>query len=96
MWLSILTTVLALAVVAPAAVAQTTTPDVSSSPSAKNSGTGIPSASGTQGGPTIKSDIVGKSPTSNQVNPTVRQQDPANTPGLPGNKSGPPVRQPSR
>ena len=96
MRLSILTTALALAIVVPAALAQTTIPDVSTSPSAKNSGAGIPSVSGTQGGTAIKSDTVGESSTSNQENPTVRQQDPVNIPGLPGNKSGPPVRQPSR
>ena len=85
----------AVALVAAAPVlAQTTTPDVSTAPSAKNSGTGIPGAAGTEAGPAVKSDTVG-SATSNQENPTVRQQDPSNIQGKPGNKSGPHAKQPS-
>nr|WP_235977302.1 hypothetical protein [Bradyrhizobium archetypum] len=87
---------LLLFAVAPAALAQTTTPEVSTSPSAKSSGAGIPGTPGTESGPAAKSDTVGSSSTPNQVNPTVRQQDPSNIQGMPGNKSGPPAKQPSR
>ncbi|MCK1346474.1 MULTISPECIES: hypothetical protein [unclassified Bradyrhizobium] len=34
--------------------------------------------------------------TMNQQNPTVQRQDPSNIKGMPGNKNGPPAKQPNR
>ena len=88
---------LALAVVPSSVLAQTTKPDVSTAPSAQNSGAGIPGQPGNKSGPAVKpGETVGSSSTTNQENPTVRSQDPSNIKGLPGNKSGPPAKQPSR
>ncbi|RXH05952.1 hypothetical protein [Bradyrhizobium vignae] len=85
----------ALALAAPAALAQTTKPDVSGAPSAQNSGTGIAGQPGNKNGPAVKpGETVGAS--SNQQNPTVQQQDTSNIKGLPGNKSGPPTKEPDR
>jgi uncharacterized membrane protein len=89
--------VFALALSAPVALAQTTKPDVSGAPSAQNSGTGIAGQPGNKNGPAAKpGETVGASPTSNQQNPTVQQQDTSNIKGLPGNKSGPPAKEPDR
>ncbi len=80
---------------APAAIAQTTTPNVSTAPSAQNSGAGIAGQPGNKNGPVAKpGDTVGSGATLNQQNPTVQQQDTSNIKGLPGNKSGPPARKP--
>ena len=79
--------VFALALSAPAASAQTAKPDVSGAPSAQNSGAGIAGQPG---------ETVGNSSSSNQQNPTVQQQDTSNITGLPGNKSGPPAKEPDR
>jgi hypothetical protein len=88
---------LALAVLPSSVLAQTTKPDVSTAPSAQNSGAGIPGQPGNKSGPAVKpGETVGSSSTTNQENPTVRSQDPSNIKGLPGNKSGPPAKQPSR
>jgi uncharacterized membrane protein len=89
--------VLALALSAPAAFAQTAKPDVSGAPSAQNSGVGIAGQPGNKNGPAAKpGETVGSGSTLNQENPTVQQQDPSNIKGLPGNKSGPPAKQPDR
>jgi hypothetical protein len=85
---------LAVAGFPPAALSQTAQPDVSTAPSAQNSGAGIPGMPGNKSGPAVKPGTVGSNSTLNQENPTVRQQDPSNIKGLPGNKSGPPARQP--
>ena len=84
---------LALAVSAPAALAQTTTPDVSAAPSAQNSGAGIAGQPGNKNGPAAK---PGGTVGANQTNPTVQLQDTSNIKGLPGGKSGPPATQPDR
>lgn len=85
----------ALTLSAPAAIAQTTTPDVSTAPSAQNSGAGIAGQPGNKSGPAAKpSETVGSSTTLNQQNPSVQQQDTSNIKGLPGNKSGPPAKKP--
>lgn len=89
--------VLALILGVPAALAQTAKPDVSTAPSAQNSGAGIAGQPGNKNGPAAKSgETVGSSSTLNQQNPTVQQQDTSNIKGLPGNKSGPPAKQPDR
>jgi Cu/Ag efflux protein CusF len=64
--------------------------NVSTPPSAQNSGAGIAGKPGSKSGPVAKPGTIG------QGNPTVQQQDSAKIPGLPGNKSGPPEKQPSR
>jgi hypothetical protein len=88
------TAAFALAFSAGAALAQTK-PDVSSAPSAQNSGAGIAGAPGNKNGPAVKpGETVGS--TMNQQNPTVQQQDPSNIKGMPGNKNGPPAKQPNR
>jgi len=85
---------LASAVLVPAAIAQHKESDVSTAPSAQNSGTGIAGQPGSKSGPAAKPGTIGSS---NQGNPAVQQQDPAKIPGLPGNKSGQPLqKQPSR
>lgn len=88
------TAAVVLAISAMPALAQTTKPDVSQAPSAKNSGAGIPGMTGNKSGPATKSETVGSG--GEQHNPTVKQQDPSNIQGLPGNKSGPPARPPSK
>lgn len=88
---------LTLTVLSPAASGQTNKPDVSSAPSAQNSGAGIPGQPGNKNGPAVKpGETVGSSSATDQHNPTVQAQDPSNVKGLPGNKSGPPAKQPSR
>jgi hypothetical protein len=74
------------------ALAQTGNPGVST-PSAQNSGAGIPGQAGNKNGPAVKG-TVGSSAT--DQNQTVRQQDAAKIKGLPGNKSGPAAKSPSR
>ncbi len=88
------TAAVVLALSAMPALAQTTKPDVSQAPSAKNSGAGIPGMPGNKSGPAVKSDTVGSG--GEQHNPTVKQQDPSKIQGMPGNKSGPPAKQPSK
>lgn len=89
------TLAIAFALLTNAATAQTTKPDVSSAPSAQNSGAGIAGQPGNKNGPAVKpGDTVGSSST--QQNSTTSQQDPSNIKGLPGNKSGPAVKQPSK
>ncbi|WP_245286476.1 hypothetical protein [Bradyrhizobium sp. ARR65] len=85
---------LASAVFVPAAIAQHRESDVSTAPSAQNSGAGIAGQPGSKSGPATKPGTVGSN-SSNQGNPAVQQQDPAKIPGVPGNKSGPPAKQPS-
>jgi hypothetical protein len=80
----------------PAAIAQHKESDVSTVPSAQNSGVGIAGHPGGKSGPAAKPGTVGSSSSSNQGNPAVQQQDSAKIPGMPGNKSGPPEKQPSR
>jgi uncharacterized protein with LGFP repeats len=89
--------VLALTVSAPAALAQTTNPDVSAARSAQNSGAGIAGQPGNKNGPAARPEgTVGLTSGANQMNPTVQQQDTSNIKGLPGNKSGPPAKQSDR
>jgi hypothetical protein len=88
---------LALALSAPAALAQTTKPDVSAAPSAQNSGAGIAGQPGNKNGPAARpGDTVGSTSGANQTNPNVQLQDTSNIKGLPGNKSGPPAKRPDR
>ena len=75
------------------ASAQTSKPDVSSAPSAQNSGAGIPGQPGNKNGPAVK---PGETVGSDQHNPTVQSQDASKVKGLPGNKSGPAAKPPSR
>jgi hypothetical protein len=84
----------ALALSSPAAFAQTQTtkPDVSSAPSAQNSGAGIAGQPGSKSGPTAPRGTVGSGAGANPQNPTVQQQDTSKIKGLPGNKSGPPAK----
>jgi hypothetical protein len=90
------TLVLALTLSAPASLAQTTKPDVSTAPSEQNSGAGIAGQPGNKNGPPAKpGDTVGSSASSSQQNPSVQQQDTSNIKGLPGNKSGPPAKGPA-
>ena len=91
----ILAVVLAGVVSVPAAIAQHKESDVSTAPSAQNSGAGIAGQPGGKSGPAAKSGTVGSSSSSNQGNSAVQQQDAAKIPGMPGNKSGP-SQKPSR
>ncbi|MBR0841180.1 hypothetical protein JQ607_13365 [Bradyrhizobium liaoningense] len=88
--------VILVALALPAAAwAQTDKPDVSSAPSAKNSGAGIAGQPGSKSGPAAKpGETVGSSSTSPSGNTAVQSQDPANVQGAPGNKSGPPAKRP--
>ena len=81
---------LGLALSTPAALAQSTKPDV---PSGQNSGAGIPGKAGSKSGPAVKSGTVGSGSAEKQENPTVRQQDPSKIQGMKGNKSGPPAKE---
>ena len=66
-----------------------------STPSAQNSGAGIPGYAGNKNGPAAnKEGTVGSSAATGQDS-RVRQQDPAGIKGLPGNKSGPSAKPPS-
>jgi hypothetical protein len=88
---------LALAVSAPAALAQTTTPNVPAAPSTQNSGAGIAGQPGNKNGPAAKpGETVGSGSSASQPNPTVQTQDSSNIKGLPGGKSGPAVKQPDK
>ena len=91
-----ITSSLALALILSAAPAfaqtQTTKPDVSSAPSAQNSGAGIAGQPGNKNGPSAKQTGTVGSGASTTQNPTVQQQDPSKVKGLPGNKSGPPAK----
>ena len=72
---------------------QTTKPDVSSAPSAQNSGAGIAGQPGGKSGPSAKqTGTVGSGANAATQNPTVQQQDTSKIQGLPGNKSGPPAK----
>ena len=85
--------ILGLTLSAPAVLAQSTTPNVSSPPSVQNSGAGVAGQPGNKNGPAVKpGETVGSG--SNQQNPTVQQQDTSNIKGLPGIKSGPPAKRP--
>ena len=86
---------LALALSAPAVMAQATKPDVSNAPSAQNSGAGIAGQPGNKNGPAMKPAAKGTvgSSTNNPQNPAaVQQQDPSKIKGMRGNKSGPPAK----
>jgi len=79
------------------ALAQANKPDVSSAPSAQNSGAGIAGQPGNKSGPPAKpGETVGSSSTSSTGNTAVQSQDPANIQGAPGNKSGPPAKRPEQ
>ena len=90
------TVALTLALSTSAALGQTTTqPDVSTAPSAQNSGAGIAGQPGNKNGPAVKpGDTVGS--TMNQQNPTIQEQDTSGIKGMPGNKNGPPAKRPDR
>jgi hypothetical protein len=89
--------ILALAISAPAALAQTTNPGVSTAPSPPNSGAGIAGQPGAKSGPAARpGDTVGSAAGANQQNSTDQLQDTSNIKGLPGNKSGPPAKQSDR
>ncbi|WP_245316665.1 hypothetical protein ACNJX9_08575 [Bradyrhizobium sp. DASA03076] len=64
------------------------TSDAATSPSARNSGTGIAGAPGNKNGPPAQKGTVGAA----SQNSTVQQQDSSNIKGLPGNKSGEPAK----
>ncbi|MGY8634264.1 hypothetical protein RAD15_17435 [Bradyrhizobium sp. 14AA] len=78
--------------------AQSSKPDVSSAPSAQNSGAGIAGQPGNKSGPPAAKpgETVGSSATSPTGNPAVQSQDPANIQGAPGGKSGPPAKRPEQ
>jgi hypothetical protein len=86
---------LALALSAPAAFAQTKTPNVSGAPSAQNSGAGIAGQPGNKNGPAMKPGAKGTvgSSMNNPQNPAaVQQQDSSKVKGMRGNKNGPPAK----
>jgi uncharacterized membrane protein len=84
---------LALALSASAAMAQTTSPNVSNAPSAQNSGAGIAGQPGNKSGPAMKPGSTGTvGSATDQQNSTVQQQDPSKIKGMPGTKSGPPAK----
>ena len=89
------TAILALAISGPAALAQTTSPGVSTTPSAPNSGAGIAGQPGNKNGPAAKpGETVGSGVGAQK--PSDQTQDTSNIKGLPGNKSGPPATQSDR
>lgn len=57
-------------------------------PSAQNSGAGIAGAAGNKNGPAARQGTVGSA----SQNLSVQEQDSSNIKGVPGNKSGPPVK----
>jgi hypothetical protein len=61
------------------------TGDASTATSAQNSGAGISGAPGSKNGPNAQQGTVGS-------NSSVQQQDPAKVQGMPGGKSGQPVK----
>lgn len=67
--------------------------NAAAAPSAQNSGTGVAGAAGNKNGPAADKGTVGSAAGSNL---SVQEQDPSNVKGLPGNKSGPPAKTPSR
>jgi hypothetical protein len=76
-------------------LAQSNSPNVPV-PSGQNSGAGIPGLPGSKSGPAVKpGTTTGAGQTTQQTNPTVRQQDPSKIPGLPGSKSGPAAEPPA-
>jgi len=80
-----------------AALAQASKPDVSSAPSAQNSGAGIAGQPGNKNGPAAKpGETVGSSSTSSTGNTAVQSQDSSNIQGAPGNKNGPPAKRPEQ
>jgi hypothetical protein len=91
----VIPTAIAATFSANAALSQTTKSDVSSAPSAQNSGAGIAGEPGNKNGPARKpGETVGS--TMNQQNPTVQQQYTSNIKGMPGNKNGPPAKKPEQ
>lgn len=81
----------ALALSAPAVIAQTTSPNVSNAPSAKNSGAGIAGEPGDKNGPAVRPGPKGTvgSSVNRQHNLKVQEQDPSDIKGMRGDKSGP-------
>jgi len=62
---------LALVITGPAALAQTTSPDVSAAPSAQNSGAGIAGQPGNKNGPAARpGDTVGSTPSASRIRPS--------------------------
>lgn len=90
--------VILVALALPAAAwAQSSKPDVSSAPSAQNSGAGIAGQPGNKSGPAVKpGETVGSSSTNATGNTAVQSQDPTNIKGAPGNKNGPPAKRPDQ
>lgn len=95
--------VILVALALPAAAwAQSSKPDVSSAPSAQNSGAGIAGQPGNKNGPAAKpgeskpGETVGSSSTNATGNTAVQSQDAAKIQGAPGNKSGPPAKRPEQ
>lgn len=90
--------VILIALALPAAAwAQSSKPDVSSAPSAQNSGAGIAGQPGNKNGPAAKpGETVGSSSTNATGNTAVQSQDATNIKGAPGNKNGPPAKRPEQ
>jgi hypothetical protein len=86
---------LALTMTALPAAARTTSEANISTPSAQNSGAGIPGLPGAEDGSAVRPGTNGSSATTNQHNLSIREQDTANIPGLPGTEDGPSVKPPA-
>jgi hypothetical protein len=84
-----------LAMLASPALAQAPASSAVKTPSAQNSGAGIPGQPGSKNGPSVN---PGKdqTATSQQTNPTTSLQDTAKIPGKPGGKSGSAVMPPPK
>ncbi|MCK1383630.1 hypothetical protein [Bradyrhizobium sp. 21] len=90
--------VILVALALPAATwAQSSKPDVSSAPSAQNSGAGIAGQPGNKNGPPAKpGETVGSNSTNASGNTAAQSQDATNIQGAPGNKNGPPAKRPDQ
>jgi len=84
------TILLALAMAGPA-LARTSNANIMI-PSAGNSGAGIPGLAGTEDGCAVQPGTVGSAAAAGQYNLSVREQDDANLPALPGTEAGPSVK----
>jgi hypothetical protein len=82
-----------LAMLASPALAQAPASSAVKTPSAQNSGAGIPGQPGSKNGPAAGKDQTAASP---QTNPTTSLQDTAKIPGKPGGKSGSAVMPPAK
>jgi hypothetical protein len=68
--------------------------NAAAAPSAQNSGAGVAGMAGNKNGPPANKGTVGSA--RDQGNLSTQEQDPSNVKGLPGNKSGPSQKSPSR